>query len=303
MKKWIVAIRAPFLTASIVPVILGVTLALYKTGNFNWFTALLTVIGAACLHIGANMSNDYYDHVTTDDDINKTPTPFSGGSRVIQDGLISPRAVLTVAFIFFGIGIAVGLYLWSVTPGNLVLYLGIIGFLSGFLYTATPLKLGYRGWGELMVGLNFGVLEVLGSYYVQTGDFSWSTILAGLPVSFLIAAVLYINQFPDYEVDKKVGKNHWVVRLGKKRARSWYYVMMFATYPVIVFSVIFGVLSPWTLVVLLTLPMSIKASRVLRTHYGKTEELLPANALTIHVHMVFGLLMAAGCLAGTFFGV
>ncbi|MBD3170773.1 MAG: 1,4-dihydroxy-2-naphthoate octaprenyltransferase [candidate division Zixibacteria bacterium] len=300
MNKWLAAIRLPFLTASVIPVLVGVALAYYETGQFNWITALLTAIAAACLHTGANMSNDYYDHKTTDDDINETPTPFSGGSRVIQNGLLTPGTVISAALAFYGAGIIIGLYLWSATPGNLVLYLGLIGFLSGFLYTATPIKIGYHGWGELTVGLNFGILEVLGAYYVQTGNFAWSPVIAGIPVSFLIAAVLYINQFPDYEADKAVGKNHWVVKLGKKKARLWYNILMFGTYPVVVLGVIFGALSPFALIILATLPLAIKAARILKVHYDKIEELLPANALTIQVHLMFGLLLAVGFVAAKF---
>ena len=300
MKKWLTAIRAPFLTASVIPVFVGIALAVYEVGAFNLLTGLLTLLGAVCLHIGTNLSNDYYDHITNDDEINETPTPFSGGSRVIQEKLISPKRMLTAALISFGIGIVIGLYIWSITPGNIVLYFGLIGFLSGFLYTATPFKLGYRGWGELLVGLNFGLLEVIGSYYVQTGHISTSAVLAGIPVSLLITAVLYINQFPDYEADKAVGKNHWVVRLGKEKARIIYYGLLYTSYLIVAIAVVIGVLTPWTLVVFITFPMALKASKVLKAHYSKIEELLPANAMTIQIHLTFGLLMVIGTLAGKF---
>ncbi|MCP4632659.1 MAG: 1,4-dihydroxy-2-naphthoate octaprenyltransferase [candidate division Zixibacteria bacterium] len=303
MNKCLIAIRAPFLTASALPVVIGVTLAVYETGSLSWFTAILTLISAVCLQVGTNVLNDYYDHKTTDDDINETPTPFSGGSRVIQDGLFSPRSVFILGSVFFIIGIIVGLYLWSITPGNTVLYLGLIGFLSGFLYTATPFKLGYRGIGELLVGLNFGVLEVFGAYFVQTHHFSWSTVFAGVPMSLLIAAVLYINQFPDYDADKAVGKKHWVVRLGKEKARVYYYLMVFASYLVVISSVIINVLNPLVLIVMITLPMAIKASKVLSINYNKIDELLPANALTIQIHMLFGLLLSVACIAGYFINI
>lgn len=298
MKKWIQATRAPFLTASATSVFLGGALAYYETGRFDWFTWLLTFIGCLCLHLGANMSNDYYDHKTTDDDINETPTPFSGGSRVIQEGLVSPKAQLGVAFAFFGIGIVIGLYIWSITPGNTVLYLGLAGFLSGYLYTAGPVRIAYRGWGEVVVGLNFGVLEVLGTYFVQTGHLAWSAFLAGIPMSLLVAAILYINQFPDYEADKAVSKNHWVVRLGRKKARKWYYVLMFASYAAVLISVLFDFISPWGLLAMATLPLAVKAVKVLRANCDKIEELMPANALTIQIHLLFGMLMTVGLIAG-----
>ena len=141
IKKWLVALRAPFFTASLVPVLVGGTLAYNQTGEFHFWKFILTLLGVVCFNAGTNLANDYYDHKTTDDDINPSPTPFTGGSRVIQKGLILPKNMLFASFLFFGIGSVIGLYLNAITPGNLVLLLGIIGILSGFLYTAAPVKI------------------------------------------------------------------------------------------------------------------------------------------------------------------
>lgn len=298
MKKWILAIRAPFFTASVAPAVVGVAVAFYEGYAVNWWHAALTLVGLVAVHGGTNLANDYYDHRTRDDWLNLTPTPFSGGSRVIQDGVISPRAMFIYSLACFAVGIACGLYLWRATPGNVVLWLGLFGVASGFLYTALPVAIGYRGVGELFVGLNFGPVAVLGAHYVQAGHLSPAALMASVPVGLLIAAVLYINEFPDYEADRQVNKKTLVVLLGPKRARYGYIILIALTYAAIITSVAVGVLPTWALLGLLTLPLAVKAITVLMRRYAEPYKLLPANALTILVHFATGILLAVGLALG-----
>jgi len=298
MKKWLVAIRVPFFTASVAPAVVGVAVAFYEGYAVNWWHAALTLVGLVALHGGTNLANDYFDHRTRDDWVNLTPTPFSGGSRVIQDGVISPRAMFVYSLACFAVGIACGLYLWRVTPGNVVLWLGLAGVASGFLYTATPVAIGYRGVGELFVGLNFGPLAVLGAHYVQAGRLSPAALMASVPVGLLIAAVLYINEFPDYEADRQVNKKTLIVLLGPKRARYGYIIIIALTYAVVAAFVAFGGLPAWALLSLLTLPLAVKAVTVLMRRYAEPYKLLPANALTIIVHFATGILLAVGLALG-----
>jgi 1,4-dihydroxy-2-naphthoate octaprenyltransferase len=298
MKKWILAIRVPFFTASVAPAVVGVAVAFYEGYAVNWWHAALTLVGLVAVHGGTNLANDYYDHRTRDDWLNLTPTPFSGGSRVIQDGVISPRAMFIYSLACFAVGIACGLYLWRVTPGNVVLWLGLAGVASGFLYTATPVAIGYRGVGEIFVGVNFGPVAVLGAHYVQAGHLSPAALMASVPVGLLIAAVLYINEFPDYEADRQVNKKTIVVLLGPKRARYGYIILIALTYAAIITFVAFGGLPTWALLGLLTLPLAVKAITVLMRRYAEPYKLLPANALTILVHFATGILLAVGLALG-----
>src|SRR3990170_1486016 len=294
LKKWIKAVRAPFFTATLVPVAVGSTLAYSQTGRFNWVNFFLTLFGFCFIHAGANLANDYFDHKTTDDDINRSFTPFSGGSRVIQDGIVPAKHILNAALIFFGLGSIIGLYLNYVSPGNIILLFGIFGVLTAFFYTATPVMFAYRGWGELMIGLDFGVLAVMGSFFVQAHSLNWSAFWASLPVAFMITGILYINQFQDYEADKTVKKNHWVVRLGKKKAVYGYYLIIAGTYISIIISVVSGLLPFYALIALFTLPLAYTAIKVLRANYDKIYELIPANASTIKIHLFVGLLLSFG---------
>ena len=298
IKKWIVAIRAPFFTASAIPVLVGTALAWNLTGKFSFYKFVLTLVGVPLFNAGTNLANDYYDHKTGNDEINTNLTPFSGGSRVIQNGVVPPKHMLIGSFLFFALGSIIGLYLNAVTPGNLILFLGIFGFLSGFLYTFTPILIGYRGWGEFLVGLNLGTLAIIGAYYVQAHSLSWAVFWVSLPIGFLVAAILYINQFPDYEADKAVKKRHWVVRLGKKNAVYGYYFLISATYLVIAGSVIFKVVTPFALVSFLTLPKAVGAIRILRSNYDRIAELIPAQAKTVQTHLLVGLLLSLGFVIG-----
>jgi len=291
---WVVKLRAPFFTADLVPICLGAAIAWTQTSTFNVWYFLLTLLGAVCINAGTNMTNDYFDHTWGSDEINtEFADPFTGGSRLIQMGLVKPKTMLWQGIGFFAASALIGLAL-TFTRGPWVLWLGLIGAFTGFFYTAPPFRLARIGLGELLVGLNLGPLMVLGSYYVQTQTLTWEPVIASLPVGLLIALVLWINQFQDTPADAAVGKNHLVVRLGRARATTVYGVLLTLTYHLLILGVVFGGVTPFTLLGLLTLPMAVKAYRVARAHYDHPRELTPANAATVQIHLRTGLLITLG---------
>jgi len=291
---WIVKLRAPFFTATLVPVCLGAAVAWARAGAFNVWYLLLTLAGAVSLHAGANMTNDYFDHTWGSDEVNtEFANPFTGGSRLIQMGIVEPRVFLWQGLGFFAVGSLIGLAL-AITRGLWVLWLGFVGVFSGYFYTAPPFRLARTGLGELLIGLNFGPLMVLGSAYVQTQALSWEPVVASLPVMLLIALVVWINQFQDMRADAAVGKNHLVVRLGRRRATAVYGLLLAAVYLSLLAGVLFGGVAPSALLGLLTLPVAVRAYRVARVHYDHPRELAPANAATIQVHLWTGLLITLG---------
>ncbi|MFA5794132.1 MAG: 1,4-dihydroxy-2-naphthoate octaprenyltransferase [Candidatus Brocadiia bacterium] len=296
LRLWIKAVRAPFFTATICPIVLGATIGWYQTGHFNWIYFWLTLMGGILMHTGTNLTNDYFDHITGNDWVNRIKTPFSGGSRVIQQGEIPAGQILLVALGAFALGGLIGLYLNHNLAGNMILAFGIIGVFLGFFYTALPVKIGYRGFGlgELAVGIGFGPVMVLGAYYVQAEQITAQAVFASIPVGILITLVLYINEFPDYAADKSVNKMTLPVHLGKRAASRLYIIVVIANYILIVAGVVSGIMPAWTLVTLFTLPVAIKAMRTVRVHFDRIQELLPANGATIVLHFSIGLLLAAG---------
>jgi len=296
LKSYVIAMRVPFFTASVIPVLLGSAIAWVHTGGIHWFYFFLTLLGGVLLHAGANIINDYFDHLSGTDDINtEFARPFTGGSRVIQDGLLSPREVLAEALILYALASGIGVYL-AAARGWEILALGVIGVFSGFFYCAPPFKLVHRGIGEIFIGLNFGVLMTLGAYFVQARSFAWEPFAASLPVAFLIAAVLYINEFQDANADGAVGKNQIVVRLGKKRAVAGYIGVMAAAYVSVGAAVALKVLTPWALLSFAALPFAAKAIVSAGRNYADSKALVPANAMTILSHLVTGIMLSVAYL-------
>ncbi|MFQ6050442.1 MAG: prenyltransferase [Candidatus Hydrothermarchaeota archaeon] len=283
-------LRAPFFTATVVPVLLGGTIA-FSHGIFHIQYFLLALIGAIFLHAGTNVINDYFDFLSKDDLLVEIKTPFSGGSGILPAGLLKPKEVFIFSLILFLIGSIIGLYLTFVR-GAFILLIGVVAVFSGIFYSAPPVSLANRGIGELFVGLNFGPLCALGSYYVLSQEISFEPIYASIPVGILIATVLYINEFPDYSADKQVGKRHLVVRLGKEKAVRGYALLFLVTYLFIFAGVIIKILPMYSLLAMATAPYAVKAVKIAKKYYEDTVNLIPAMGLTIRIHLLTGLLLS-----------
>ncbi|HLB94750.1 MAG TPA: prenyltransferase, partial [Nitrospiria bacterium] len=147
-----------------------------------------------------------------------------------------------------------------------------------------------------LVGILLGPLAVLGAYYVYTRTLTDQALFLSLPIGFLVTAILYINQFPDAESDAASGKLHWIARMGRERAVGGYLAILGMAYSSIFLPVVFGILPAWTLLALLSLPLSVQAARILRRSYDQPEELVPAMGLTIGTHLSVGLLLMVGLL-------
>ncbi|MBL7055933.1 1,4-dihydroxy-2-naphthoate octaprenyltransferase [Candidatus Woesearchaeota archaeon] len=291
LKVWANALRMPFFTATIIPIAIGFVIAWNSLPQVSWLLFFLLLLSGIFIHAGINLSNDFYDHLSGNDQINNNLTPFSGGSRVIQDKLISPKKILYVAITFFVLGSLIGIYLNSRVSGNTILIMGFIGIFLGFFYTAYPFRLGYRGIGEVLVALGFGPLLVLSSYYLQAGSFSFEAFFISLPIGILIALVLTINSFHDFKADKKVNKKTLVVILGKKNSSYFYVALLIVTYLIMVYGISKNIIPLSLLIVFFTLPLSLFASRTVLKNYDKKEELIPSNKLTIGLHFLFGVLI------------
>ncbi|MFH1730586.1 MAG: 1,4-dihydroxy-2-naphthoate octaprenyltransferase [Planctomycetota bacterium] len=298
LRLWMRALRAPFFQAVIVPCVLGTAVAWYHTGEFHLGYFLVALAGVVCVNAGANLTNDYFDHESGADALNRQYTRFSGGSRVIQEGLIPPGRMRLAAVMFFALAALLGLYL-VYARGWPILVIGVVGVASGYFYTGSPARIGYRGWGELLAGLNCGPLVVLGAYFVQARAFSGEALLVSVPVGLLIAAVLYINQFADYQSDKAANKANLVVRLGPERAIKGFGLLLTVTYLVVILGCGLGVMHWMGLASLLTIPLAWKAAKAARENHatGSGEKLLPAMSGTVATHLLTGLLLSCGYLA------
>jgi len=289
-------VRAPFFTAVIVPVLLGTAIA-GRQGSIHWGLFAAALLGAVAVNAALNMSNDYFDHRSGNDASNRELTPFSGGSRSIQDGVISPRGMLLGSFALYAVTIGIGLFL-AATRGWPLLALGAGGLFLAFFHNAPPFRL-YHLWpgaGELAVGIGCGPIVVLGAYYVQRQAFSLEALLASIPVALLITAVLYINGFPDAVADGAVGKKTFPVVFGRRRAAWGYVGLLVAAYASIIIGVSLRVLPLPLLLGLLSLPLAVRGIRGALRHHSDTAKLIPVNASTVGIHLVTGLLLCVGYL-------
>lgn len=300
---WIKAIRAPFFTATIISGVLGGISAWYHTGSFNWVYFLLTLLGIILLNTGTNLINDYFDHTSSLDDINRELTKFSGGSRVIQDGLISAKKILLVGLAAFVLASLIGLYLNYRLKGNVILVIGVIGVFLGYFYTAEPFRLGYTPLSEIVAGFCCGPLIIVGSYYVQAQAISWNIVYISIPVGLLVSLILLINEFPDYNADRAVGKNTIVVLLGKEKAVKIYYSLMLIVYLITIYGVVAGLMPVFALLVLLNVPLCVRAIRIALRSYNNTHELLTANMATINLHLSFGAIFSMSFALSRIFGI
>ena len=292
---WMVIMRLPFLSATFVPIFAGAAVTSMLGQDVSWGWLILTLLAGSLLHIGTNTSNDYFDHISGTDarNYNYSNKGLNGGSRSIQMGLISPKGILTVAIIAFTLSAVVGIPL-IIKSGLSILWLGLIGFFSGLFYTAPPFKFSSRkGMGELLIGLNFGPLMVAGSALVQTGQLLPQAFLAGIPIGFLIAAVVYMNEFPDYDSDKATGKNTLIVVFGPEKARAGYVALVASAFASIVILAINGTVPMLSLIALLAVYFGYTATRTLYKYYNN-RLLQPANWGTIIMHSVTGILFCIG---------
>jgi len=297
---WVRLARIPFLTATVIPITLGAVIAWASLRTFNPAYFVLALAGGMCLHLGTNIFNDYFDFRSGCDAINvEGLSPISGGSRVLLEGLIRPRNAYIAALSFFGVASLIGIVL-TVAVGWGILLLGVIGVISGYFYVT---QLATRGVGELVVGSDFGPLMVLGSYYVQARTLVLGPLVASIPVGFLITAILWINEIPDYTADRAVGKKTLVARVGRRRGADLYVVIVIAAYAWTAVMVVLKQMPLASLFVLLTLPLARNAISTARKYFEKPQTMIAANLSTIKMHLLFGVLLVIGYVLSTFWSV
>jgi len=287
------ATRLPFLSATFVPVALGVAVAALH-GEWHWWLAILTLIAASCVHLALNIANDVFDTLSGADQANVTPTQFSGGSRVILYGLMSMRQMVLLMLGFYAVGVGLGLYL-AVARGFWPLFwIGVAGLFISVFYTAPPFRFVHRGVGELMVFLGFGPIMTIGAYYVQARAWSWEAIYASLPVGILIALVLYVNEVPDRPGDSAAGKRTLPVRLSKRAVIMAYALSVATAFGLILFGAIFGVIPRPTIIALAAIPLAVQVYRGLQAHYDSPYQLMPKMGTNVQLHLFTGLLLILG---------
>jgi len=292
--KYLAATRPPFLLAALIAAMIGLATAHQAGIELTVWTAALTLLGAVLVHAAINVINDYHDDRNGTDGYNDERLfPFTGGSRFIQNGVLSAGQTRHYAATLFGVSMLIGLILtWQAGPG--LILIGLLGLLIGWAYSAPPLALNSHGWGEFSVAIGFGLLMPLGADFVQRHAFALLPLAAGLPYALLTTNLLLINQFPDRRADERAGKHHWVVRLGARRARWLYPLLVLTAYGSLVAMVGSGLLPHWCLLGIIPLPLSLHASAELLRHAEQPGRLAPAIKSTIGAALAYGVCVSLG---------
>jgi 1,4-dihydroxy-2-naphthoate polyprenyltransferase len=292
-KRYLMATRPSFLTITLAGCLLGMACAHADGASIGVGKAVATMLLALTAHAAVNVHNDYCDHLNGTDAVNTGRIfPFTGGSRFIQNGVLSPQATARYAQALFAFTIIGGLALVAAVGVGL-LAIGMIGVLGGWAYSAAPLRLNSRGLGEICIVLSFA-LVVVGADFVQRESFSLTPLWAGLGYALMTTNVLYINQFPDRSADIVAAKLHWVARLPVRQARWGYVLIALLAAAAMLLPVLAGVLPGGAALGLLALIPASQAARALLAQAETPQTLGPAIRLTIAAAHVAALAMTIG---------
>jgi 1,4-dihydroxy-2-naphthoate octaprenyltransferase len=286
MRIWLMAARPRTLPAAVAPVLVGTSLAI-EAHVLDVLALIAALLGSIFIQIGTNLANDYSDARRGTDTEDRL-----GPVRVTAGGLAPPRQVLLATYVTFGLAVLCGVYLIAVA-GPELLVVGVASILAGVTYTGGPKPYGYEGLGELFVFLFFGVVAVVGSFYVQIQQLPWQAFVLSVPVGLLAAAILVVNNVRDLETDRRAGKKTLAVRLGRERTRVLYAAIVAGAFVCPLILLLGGSLTAWILLCWLAAPLAVPLVRTVRDRTDGPS-LNRALAGTGQLQLIFSLLLAVG---------
>jgi 1,4-dihydroxy-2-naphthoate polyprenyltransferase len=290
MKYVLGVMRLPFLILGPACVFLGLCAAVFSKGSVNVLYAVLAFIGAIAAHISVNALNEY-DDIKSGLDFKTSPTPFSGGSGVLKEMPSKAYYALYTGLITALIVVGIGVFFFT-HRGWPIVVIGLLGML--IISTYTPLLNRNPLLCLLAPGLGFGTLMVIGTYFVLTGHFSSGSTLSSFIPFFLVSNLLLLNQFPDAEADKTVGRRHYPITIGKKASAVIYVSFLAATYATIILGVALQLMPIWSLLGLVTLIFAIPAALGALKNAEDLPKLIPSLGQNVLVNILTPILVGIG---------
>lgn len=284
--------RLPFLLLPPVCVLLGTGTAMYEAGSVHWFSVLLALVGGVAAHISVNALNEYVD-CRSGLDARTERTPFSGGSGVLPQQPQMAYVALTTGLVALAVTMLIGVW-FTIERGPGILLLGLLGVMVILAYTPWLTRQPFLCL--LAPGLGFGTLMVMGTHFVLTGRYSWSSFVASLVPFFLVNDLLLLNQFPDRDADRSVGRKHILIVWGPRRSSVVYGLFLAAAYGAILVGVVIGLLPRLSLLGWLTLPLAIRTAIGAYRHAEDTPKLVPYLGANVILNLATPALVALGCL-------
>jgi 1,4-dihydroxy-2-naphthoate octaprenyltransferase len=288
LAAWAEIVRPFSFTASAVPVAAGGALAALD-GRLDWPLLVGALLAAMLLQIGTNVTNEIYD---VRKGIDSITSPRA--SHALLKGRLSEREAFGLVIAAFTASVAIGLWLLAVR-GWPVAVLGLLGLVGGLGYTAPPLQYKFHALGPPLVFLLMGPLMVVGSYYVSSGSFTWSALVASIPVGLLVTAILQGNEWRDVSEDARAGISTLSIRAGRRFAHQLYLALVIGAYLVLALAVAVDALPPLSLLAMLSLPLLVRAIRASELGAsGQQRAIAMIDLETAQLHAVFGFLLVAG---------
>ena len=287
-QAWRLAVRPPTLTAAMSPVFVGTAVAISQD-EFRALPALAALFGALCLQVGANFANDVFDFKRGADTADRLGPP-----RATQAGLLTPKEMLAGMWAVLGLALLSGIYL-AVVGGWPVVAFGLASIAAAIIYTGGPWPIGYHALGDVFTFVFFGLVAVVGTYFVQAKETTLLAWLAAVPVGCTVTAILVVNNLRDIDTDRATGKRTLAVVVGRNATRAWFVALCALAYVVALSTVAVGA-SLAVAIVLLSIPAVLPLVKAVRadTRGGALNPVLRATA---RFHLVFGVLFAAGLAA------
>jgi len=286
ISVWLRVIRVRFLLASIIAVSVGLALHWSQNGSLDYFDVILTFAGVLALHASVDLLNDYWDF-KRGIDTKTTRTKMSGGTGVLPEGLLKPSSVYRAGVVFLIIGSLIGSY-FVITDGILIAIILGFAILSIYFYST---KIVDSGLGEFFVAVK-GSMIVMGTFFIQSGEVTVESILAGIVIGTLSSLVLFIASFPDHDADKSKGRKTLVIVVGKEKAIKLFWLFPLVSYVVILIGVSVNLFPLLSLISLLSFPLMIKSGLGLQKNYDAIDNLVPFMSSTLQFSRLTGILFA-----------
>ena len=290
ISVWFRVIRVRFLLASVIAVSAALSLNWWLNSSIDIFDAVLIFAGVLALHASVDLLNDFWDFKRGIDTTTKR-TKLSGGTGVLPEGLLEPSTVYRAGILFLIIGSLIGTYFVFTDGITIAVILGF-AILSIYFYST---KIVDSGLGEFFVAVK-GSMIVIGAFFIQSGQITMESILAGIVVGALSSMVLFIASFPDHDADKSKGRKTLVISVGKRKAAKLFWIFPIISYSAILCGVSIGLFPEFSLISFLSIPLMIKSGRGLQKNYDSVDDLVPFMSSTLTFSRLTGILFVAGFL-------
>jgi len=287
ITAWIIATRPWSFPASTMPALVTISYVYFLkneiASDINWFYGVLAFIGAGIFQASGNLIGDYFDFKYGVD-----RKESFGSSRMLVDGIFFPKTILNYGVVMLAIGILLGWFLFIHTGPDL-LWIGGIGVLATFFYY----KLKFAAFGDLVIFIIYGPLIGLGTAFVMTNQLMWNVVLLNIPIAFLVVNILHANNMRDIRDDSRAHIRTQAMVLGMEKAKVQYLILAVGAYVSVILMVVFGMVSPLTLIVFLSLPIELKNLKQMKKAEVENPELIKnLDADSAQLVLIFSLLFA-----------